>query len=176
MTARQLTTSAAARTGFSTRVEPYDLHFSSAHFITYAGLCENLHGHNFHARIDAEGSNTPDAFVIDFVALNRLGAEICTGLHDRVLLPGISPVVRIDAHGADMWCVESYDKRFILQKSGCKILPVSNTTAEMLAWYIGDQLLARLREAGMLGNLSRLRVAVEEADRQWGLCDFPIGR
>ena len=69
---------------FAVDVYPGQLHFNAAHFITFGGTCENLHGHNFHARLQAQGSNNSDAFVVDFVLLNRLAAAICTQLNDKV--------------------------------------------------------------------------------------------
>ena len=62
---------------FAVRVHPGELHFNAAHFITFNGTCENLHGHNFHVKLEARGGNTGDAFVIDFVLLNRLAAAVC---------------------------------------------------------------------------------------------------
>lgn len=156
-------------TQFSTFISPWELHFNAAHFITYANVCENLHGHNFHARVEASGSNSEDGYVIDFVLLNRLTAEICATLHDHVLLPGTSSVVRVEAMD-DRVEVESYGKRFVLPRENCMILPVSNTTAELIAWYISDELYKRLHEADALSNIETFEVSVEEADQQWGTC------
>src|SRR5690606_22965107 len=36
-------------------VEKDYLVFASGHFITYGGLCEALHGHNYRARVELEG-------------------------------------------------------------------------------------------------------------------------
>jgi 6-pyruvoyltetrahydropterin/6-carboxytetrahydropterin synthase len=154
--------------GFAVSVHNGQLHFNAAHFITCDNSCENLHGHNFHARIDATGDNTGDDFVIDFVLMTRLAAEICARLHDKVLLPGNSRLVNIE-HRSEQVHISSYDKQFTLPKGNCLELPVRNTTAEMLAWYICDQLLNSLREHEALGNITMLEVAVEEADQQWGI-------
>ena len=154
---------------FTTLIEPWDLHFNAAHFITYGRVCENLHGHNFHVRVTVSGSNSADAYVIDFVLLNKLAAAICLTLHDRVLLPGKSPVVALAVEG-EMVRVDSFGKRFILPRQNCMILPVTNVTAEMLAWYIGEELTKGLTAQEALGNIDAIEVAVEEADRQWGLC------
>lgn len=156
-------------TAFTTLVEPSELHFNSAHFITYGNVCEHLHGHNFHARVTVAGDNCADGYPIDFVMLYKLAGAICAQLHDRVLLPGSSQVVSITDEG-EMLRIESFGKRFILQHENCLILPVSNVTAELLAWYIGEELIKGLREKNALGNIDSLEVAVEEADRQWGLC------
>lgn len=156
-------------TFFSTVVEPWELSFNAAHFITYQDVCENLHGHNFHAKIKVGGRNTENAFVVDFVALKRIAADICFSLDDRVLLPGKSSLVRLE-ESSDAVVSECLGKRFVLPRENCMILPVSNTTAEMLAWYIGQELLKRLRQENALANIDSIEVAVEEADRQWGVC------
>ncbi|PVV09157.1 MAG: hypothetical protein B6D77_10375 [gamma proteobacterium symbiont of Ctena orbiculata] len=154
---------------FAVDVHPGELHFNSAHFITFDSSCENLHGHNFHVRIQAHGDNNDDAFVIDFVQLNRLAAEVCSSLHDKILLPGTSTEVTIE-EGDDQIEVASYDKRFSLPAVNCLILPVANTTAEMLAWHIMESLLPKLEAASALTHVEILEVAVEEADNQWGIC------
>lgn len=157
-------------TRFAVRVSPGELHFNAAHFITFGQCCENIHGHNFHVRIEAHGENTGDAFVIDFVLLNRLAATICGELHDGVLIPQHNNAVDVTIRDDDLVEVRSYDKHFILSRSSCILLPVPNTTAEMLASHISDRLLDDLRTHAALGNLQRLEVAVEEADAQWGVC------
>jgi 6-pyruvoyltetrahydropterin/6-carboxytetrahydropterin synthase len=159
---------------FAVDVHPGDLHFNAAHFITLDGTCENLHGHNFHLRVRAEGANTGDAFVVDFVLLRRLAAEICAGLHDRVLLPGASEEVAVWEESGQMR-VSSYGKRFALPADNCAVLPVSNTTAELLAWHVLESLVPALERRGALGTLETLEVAVEEADRQWGVCRRVFG-
>lgn len=155
--------------GFAIRVQPGQLRFSAAHFITYGGSCENLHGHNFHVRIDASGDNTEDELVVDFVLMTRLTAEVCEQLHDKVLLPATSKEVDIEQRDG-LVHVRSYDKCFTLPLENCCLLPLSNTTAEMLAWYIGERLLESLEARQAADHLALLEVAVEEADRQWGIC------
>lgn len=154
---------------FAVRVHPSELHFNAAHFITFNNSCENLHGHNFHVRIEAWGDNNDDAYVIDFVQLNRLAANICLQLNDRILLPGNSDEVSLKENGAQLE-VTSHDKYFSLPRENCLVLPLANTTAEMLAWYIAETLLPRLEEHSALEHVDHLEVAVEEADQQWGIC------
>ena len=162
-------------TSYAVRVSPGELHFNAAHFITFDQGCENLHGHNFHLRIEARGDNTGDAFVIDFVMLNQLASKICRELHDGVLLPVNSAEIEVAERDDGLVEVRSYDKHFILSRASCILLPIPNTTAEMLAKHISDRLLTELRERDALGNLQCLEVAVEEADDQWGICTRDIG-
>ena len=155
---------------YAVRVHPGELHFNAAHFITFDRRCENIHGHNFHVCLEAAGDNQDDAFVIDFVLLNALGVKVCRELHDGILLPQHSDEVTIDVCDDGMLDVRSYDRRFILDARSCILLPIPNTTAEMLARHISDRLLEELAENEALGNLRELEVAVEEADNQWGIC------
>ncbi len=159
---------------FAVRVYPSVLRFNAAHFITYDDTCENLHGHNFHVRIEARGKNSKDAFVVDFVKLSEIAAGICDTLHDKVLLPGNSHEVEL-RHERGVVHVASYDKQFSFPEANCCILPVANTTAEMLAWYVCDRLLSELGEGDGIGQLSEVEVAVEEADQQWGVYRKTIG-
>ena len=109
------------------------------------------------------------AFVIDFVQLNRLAAGICAQLHDRILLPGKSGEVTLQEREGQIE-VSSHGKRFSLPSENCRILPLPNTTAEMLAWYIMESLLPLLAQHSALEHLDNLEIAVEEADHQWGIC------
>ncbi|MCW8948651.1 MAG: 6-carboxytetrahydropterin synthase [Sedimenticola sp.] len=154
---------------FAVRVHPGELHFNAAHFITFNQCCENIHGHNFHLKLEAQGNNTLDGFVIDFVQLNRLAAEICSELHDGVLIPTQSKEVTLTERDNDMLEIRSYDKCFILSRSSCILLPIANTTAEMLAYHISNRLIESLQAHQGLGNLKTLEIAVEEADQQWGI-------
>ncbi len=107
--------------------------------------------------------------MIDFVLLNRLAADICAGLTDRILLPGNSSEVALRPNGEQIE-VTSYDKRFTFPATNCVVLPITNTTAEMLAWFIVESLIPPLTERGCLSQVAQMEVAVEEADRQWGVC------
>lgn len=156
-------------THFITRVQPAVLHFNAAHFITIDRACENLHGHNFHVSVDAHGADGGEGFVLDFVLLTRLAEAVCRSLHDRVLLPAHNPEVRLEQRDG-LIHVSSYDKRFALPAPNCAVLPVANTTAELLAWHINEELLRALDEHGQTAGVARLEVGVEEADRQWGIC------
>lgn len=157
-----------ALSSYSVSVDPGELGFSAAHFITFNSTCENLHGHNFHVRVNASGGNDGDELVVDFVLITRMAGKICRRLHDKVLLPSQSAEIRLEDRG-EFIHVSSYDKRFVLPADNCYLLPVRNATAEMLAFYICSELLEALQRHNAAGNIRELEVAVEEADRQWGI-------
>jgi 6-pyruvoyltetrahydropterin/6-carboxytetrahydropterin synthase len=53
----------------------------------------------------------------------------------------------------------------------CVLLPVANTTAELLAKYIGNQLITKCRSK--FGDaISKLCVGVDENRGQWGLVEM----
>ena len=156
-----------------TRVEPFELGFNSAHFITYGNVCENLHGHNFHTQVTAFGEDTGDGYVLDFVALTRLTQQITSKLSDKVILPAVSPVVHLSDEDG-LIKIESFGKRFWLEKESCVILDIANATAEMLAKYICERLAIALQHENLAAGVHLLEVGVEEADRQWGFYRHPF--
>jgi len=126
-----------------------------------------LHGHNFHTRVTAHGEDTGEGYVLDFVALTRLAREICQELSDHVILPATSPVVRLTEEDG-LVKVESFGKRFWIERESCVILQIPNATAELLARHIGDRLTEALHREKLAKGVHLLEVGVEEADRQWG--------
>src|SRR5579885_3747060 len=69
------------------KIEGGNLNFSAAHFITYGGKCERLHGHNYGVLVEIEGELGADKLVFDFTILKRLTREICQRLDHHFLLP-----------------------------------------------------------------------------------------
>ena len=67
-------------------VERNKLKFAAAHFATFGGECEPLHGHNYAVTIEVEGALTDDAWVCDFSTLKSLGKALCDQLDHKFLL------------------------------------------------------------------------------------------
>jgi 6-pyruvoyltetrahydropterin/6-carboxytetrahydropterin synthase len=145
--------------------------FSAAHFITFAGnLCERLHGHNWGVEVEVEGPLDENQYVVDFIALRDLLKEITDELDHRMLLPTGHPTIGVDAGEREVE-VTFEDRRWIFPREDCAILPVANTTAELLARYIGTRLLERLAaKSGIVPQ--RFRVAVDENHGQWGVWEW----
>jgi len=61
-------------------------------------------------------------------------------------------------------------RRWVFPLEECVILPISNTTAELLASYIADQLAQT--DLLLNGKWNRLRVEVEEAPGMKGVCEI----
>ena len=141
------------------RIEKERLVFSAAHFITYdRDVCEPLHGHNYRVTAAIHGPLDENSYVVDFVAVRNALEEIVGELDHRVLLPTQHPTIRVvEEDGADGAVTVTYDdKRWVFPRGDCVLLPVPNTTAEMLARHIGQQLIACLvAAADAIGNRRR---------------------
>ncbi len=128
-------------TNYHVRIVKQSLAFSAAHFITLENnFCERLHGHNFQVAVEVCGPLNENQYVIDFIALRDTLAQIIVELDHHVLLPTEHPRIRVRS---DEKSVEAsfQERRWVFPLSDCMLLPVSNTTAEKLAEYIGRRLL-----------------------------------
>lgn len=145
--------------------------FSAAHFITFGGnVCERLHGHNYRVAVEVEGPLDENQYVIDFIALRDALKAITDELDHHMLLPTGHPLLRVTAGDREVEVIFTPDgRRWLFPRGDCVILPVANTTAELLANYIGQRLLAAIQQR--LGTRpARLMVSVDENHGQWGEC------
>ena len=145
--------------------------FCAAHFITYEGdACERLHGHNYRTSVTVEGPLDENHYVIDFIALKDMMRSITDELDHRVLLPTRSQRIQVDEVGGEVEA-RYEDRRWIFPREDCMLLPIENTTAELLARWI----VHRLREALVqkYGNAPPvIRVEVEESFGQSATCEI----
>jgi 6-pyruvoyltetrahydropterin/6-carboxytetrahydropterin synthase len=134
------------RGAFRVSVTKDYLVFSSAHFITFAGhRCEGLHGHNYRAQVTVEGTlNEETWFVFDFVELKHLMRRLCDEIDHKVLLPLESPRVRVVEEGDAVTVAVDGRPRYVFPRGDCALLPVPNTTVEMLAELLTSRLRAEL--------------------------------
>ena len=137
--------------------------FSSAHFITFAGhRCEGLHGHNYRARVTVEGAlNEESWFVFDFVELKRLMRRLCDEIDHLVLLPLESPRINVAEEGESVTVAVDGKPRYVFPRKDCALLPVPNTTVEMLAEMLTNRLRAEFEKMGARG-LTAIEMEVEE--------------
>lgn len=148
---------------FRVSVEKDYLVFASAHFITFAGhRCEGLHGHNYRARATIEGAvNEESWFVFDFVELKRIMRRLCDEIDHLVLLPLESSRIQVVEEGATVKVAVDGQPRYVFPRRDCALLPIPNTTVEMLAQLLADRLRAELDATGAKG-LTAIEMEVEE--------------
>ena len=152
-----------ARAEFRVSVEKDYLVFASAHFITFAGhRCEGLHGHNYRARVTVEGAlNQESWFVFDFVELKKIMRRLCDEIDHLVLLPLESPRIQVTEQGETVTVAVDGKPRYVFPRKDCALLPVPNTTVEMLAQLLATRLRAEFDAAGARG-LTAIEMEVEE--------------
>ena len=151
------------RGDFRVSVEKDYLVFASAHFITFAGhRCEGLHGHNYRARVTLEGALNEDAwFVFDFVELKKIMRKLCDEIDHLVLLPLESSRIKVEEKGETVTVAVDGKPRYVFPRKDCALLPIPNTTVEMLAQMLATRLKKELDAAGARG-LTAIEMEVEE--------------
>ena len=145
--------------------------FSAAHFITFNGnICERIHGHNYRVSCDVHGPLDENHYVYDFIALRDALKQITSRLDHHVLLPTEHKAIRVEPNEKEV-LVSFEDRRWVFPADDCVLLPVPNTTAELLARYIGSELIAALR-AKPFPIPQRFRIGVDENEGQWAYCEL----
>lgn len=145
--------------------------FSAGHFITFNGdNCERLHGHNYRVGVEIEGPLDENHYVLDFIALRDHTRAIVDELDHRMLLPLHSEYIKVEVREKSVYA-RYKDREWMFPRDDCVLLPIPSTTSELLAQYIGDRLLAVLREKHDY-HPEVLRVEVEECFGQSATCEW----
>ena len=152
---------------FRVSITKEDLVFAAAHFITFAGhRCETLHGHNYRAAVELTGALEPDSwYVVDFSAVKKIMRQLTGELDHKVLLPTSNPIVKVTKdEGGRISVSVSGEPRYVFPLRDCVLLPIPNTTVEMLAQY----LTGRLRQALLAEGVKHLQVVEMEVEENFG--------
>jgi 6-pyruvoyltetrahydropterin/6-carboxytetrahydropterin synthase len=138
------------------------MHFSSAHFVSGIKKCERLHGHNYTVEVFITGPLDVHDMVLDFREVKDHVIKICKYLDHKLLLPAESSKIKVRDLD-DTVEIRVDEKRYILPKEDCLILPISATTVEKLAEYIAGRL--------EVPETHSLRVCVSESPGSVGCYD-----
>jgi 6-pyruvoyltetrahydropterin/6-carboxytetrahydropterin synthase len=156
---------------YHVRVSKDYLVFSAAHFITFNGdVCERLHGHNYRVTAEVFGPLDENHYVVDFIALRDAMQDIVAELDHHMLLPTSHPMIKVTADEKSVEAVFE-DRRWVFPRCDCILLPVPNTTTELLARYIGRRLLDDLQQRTGV-RPQRVRIEVDECEGQSGVCEL----
>ena len=160
-------------TQYKVRVTKDHLVFSAAHFITFNGnICERLHGHNWRVAAELTGPLDENGYVFDFIALRDQLQKIVDALDHRVLLPTGHQKIKVSEENDEIQA--TFEKRrWVFPKEDCILLPVENTTAELIARWIGQQLLTVIGSHAS-NQIELLQIEVEENFGQWAICQLPV--
>jgi 6-pyruvoyltetrahydropterin/6-carboxytetrahydropterin synthase len=153
----------AVSSSYRVQVTKDYLVFASAHFITFRGhQCETLHGHNYRLGIAVEGSlDSETLFVLDFSVLKQIARRLVDEIDHKVLLPRLNPKLGYREEGGRLAVDYFGEPTYVFPTADCALLPIQNTTAEMLAQYLGTRMRDELAKGGYR-HLTLLEMEVEE--------------
>jgi 6-pyruvoyltetrahydropterin/6-carboxytetrahydropterin synthase len=140
-----------------------DFKFSAAHFTLWSGGGgELLHGHNYQVRVELGGGELDDAgMLVDIGQCKRVIRALCARLDSRTLLPEASDRLLCTRRGES---VEARlgDRCYVFPAADTLLLPLVNTSIELLARMLWHELAAALRGS----RVETLAVSVEESAGQ----------
>jgi len=153
---------------FVIEVEKDYFNFASAHFLVFAnGKREALHGHNYQVSVAVEGELDSAGVVLDFITFKPLIKNICDALDHRTLVQRDSSALKI--RRSDHHVIVLYrNQRIVLPVRDALLLPIANTSTELLAEYIAGQIRRKVRRQFPGAKLHNIEVGVEEARGQRG--------
>lgn len=159
---------------YRVRVTKDHLVFSAAHFITFNGnICERLHGHNWRVAVEVAGPLDENHYVFDFIALRDATQRLVNELDHHMLLPTKHPAIHVTADETEV-TVLFEKRRWVFPREDCVLLPVANTTAELIARWMAEQLKQTIRQHPGGQLLESLRMEVEENFGQWAMCEISL--
>ncbi|MGL6195824.1 MAG: 6-pyruvoyl trahydropterin synthase family protein [Thermoguttaceae bacterium] len=131
------------------RLTEPELTFTASHGIKYeSGELEPLHEHEFRVIAEISGPLNAAGYVVDFIAASDVLKRILCSLHGKILL------------------AENEEK---FRGNTCEnllVLPIRNTTAELIAEYIANQFESLLRPE-TITNKHSIKIELEESPGCW---------
>jgi 6-pyruvoyltetrahydropterin/6-carboxytetrahydropterin synthase len=86
------------------------------------------------------------------------------------MLPTEHPAIRVTWDEREVTAVFE-ERRWVFPRGDCALLPVANTTAELVARYLALRLLDALeQQTGMRPEF--VRMGIDENFGQWGFCEL----
>ena len=156
---------------YTVRVTKDYLVFCSGHFITYHGSeCERLHGHNYRVAVEVDAGLDINHYVFDFIALKNLMRELTDELDHRMLVPTRSRLIAVEDRGGSVR-LRFRENEWVFPREDCVLLPIENTTAELLAAYLAGRLRDELRTRHQF-TPDAVRMEVEESFGQIALYEW----
>jgi 6-pyruvoyltetrahydropterin/6-carboxytetrahydropterin synthase len=140
-----------------------DFKFACAHFTIFGdGRAELLHGHNYQVQVELSGSGLDEeGLLVDIDAFKRALRACCARLDSRTLLPADSSRLGWERAG-DAIEVRFGARAYRLPAEDVVLLPVVNTSIELLAHLLWQELAPRLRGS----RVDHMALAVEETAGQ----------
>ena len=157
------------RESWSISIQKDYLKFSAAHFLIFPdGSAERLHGHNYKVYVELQTGLDRHGLVVNFKEIKPLVRAICDELDEHLLIPGQHPVLTTERHDDGSLEIRYRERWYRIPADEVIVLPISNSSAENLATWIGRTLRERMRAVWPELQVGRLAVGVEETPGQRG--------
>lgn len=113
-----------------------DIKFSAAHFTLFSATeRERLHGHNFAVHLAVTAPVGDDGICFSYKEVKTRLRELCNSLDEYMVLPTLSPHLRIEEEGLFYIAVFN-SERIPFLKAETLLLPMRNSTVEEFARYL----------------------------------------
>ena len=156
----------ASEPRWGVRLSKQDFCFDAAHFIVFAdGSREPLHGHNYQVRLCLEGPLAADGMVADFMLVKPIVREICGELDHLTLVQTACATLHLSEEGSHVR-IAGAGEDLLLPRADLCLLPLTNTSVELLAGYIADRFLERVAVKMPGARIDHMEVEVEEPPGQ----------
>ena len=126
-----------------------------------------MHGHNYQVSVVMAGELDPAGVLLDFISFKPLVKRICDDLDHRTLIQSASPMVDLRQRPHEIE-LRYKQQKIILPRQDVLLLPLINTSTELLAEYVAGQIRRKVRRSFPKSQIRYLEVGVEEARGQRG--------
>ena len=114
--------------------------------------------------------------MFNFVTLKRIMKRLADQLDHRMLLPLDNPLIVVEPPNDGGVIVRTPGRWYRFPLEDVVLLPVPNTTVEMLARHLCGQLRAELAARADASHLTGIEVSIEETFGQMGIYREEIAR
>lgn len=155
---------------WSIEVEKDYLKFSAAHFLIFPdGTAERLHGHNYKVSVEVHTDLNEHGLVLNFREIKPLVKDLVDSLDEHLLIPGEHPVLtwrKVDGESVE---IRYRERRYLIPEEDVMVLPITNSSAENLAGYLGRNLRDQIAKRWPAVRVRKIVMAVEETPGQRGV-------
>jgi 6-pyruvoyltetrahydropterin/6-carboxytetrahydropterin synthase len=110
---------------------------------------------------EVDGPLDENHYVFDFIALKNTMRTLTDELDHKMLVPTRSKLIHAEEREKSVR-LKYRDKEWVFPREDCVLLPIENTTAELLAKYLSARLRDELREKHRFMP-DAIRMEVEES-------------
>lgn len=147
--------------------------FSAAHFLIFdEKSAEKLHGHNYQVSLVIEFKNSKDnkGYLIDFKILKSIVLNLVNEWDESVLLPKLNKEMKFKKIKNNGLQVEFRDRLYCFPENEVRLLPITNTSVELLSEIFAKKLIQGLSNK----NISKLIVQIEETRGQAAIFELSV--